>query len=100
MQFIGRNEDAEKLAINRFYIVSAHIHPSSSERGGVFEAREEKWEAMTYAGSLPGHASGHNYHGLVFTINSIYSEKPFDNKIRECDVIFIGRRMVKGAQRQ
>lgn len=69
--------------INRFYIVSAHIKPRFEEGGGVFPVREEKWEAMTYAGSLSGYASGHNYHGLVFTVNTIFGKKIISNKIRE-----------------
>jgi len=82
-QFIGHNEDALNAMINHFYIVSAHIKPCSEEGGGIFPIREEKWEAMTYAGSLPGYASGHNYHGLVFSVNTIFTKKLHINKIRE-----------------
>ncbi|KAL5243912.1 hypothetical protein ACI65C_011322 [Semiaphis heraclei] len=80
-QFIGHNEDALNTAINHFYIVSAHIKPRSEEGGGIFPTREEKWEAMTYAGSLPGYASGHNHHGLVFSVNTVFAKKISTNKI-------------------
>ncbi|XP_029342967.1 uncharacterized protein LOC100162707 isoform X1 [Acyrthosiphon pisum] len=80
-QFIGHNEDALNTTINHFYIVSAHIKPNGKEGGGIFPIREEKWEAMTYAGSLSGYASGHNYHGLVFSINTIFAKKLRRNKI-------------------
>ncbi|XP_022165367.1 uncharacterized protein LOC111030262 [Myzus persicae] len=36
---------------------------------------------MTYAGSLSGYASGHNYHGLVFSVNTIFAKKLSRNKI-------------------
>ncbi|KAF0747070.1 Uncharacterized protein FWK35_00031943, partial [Aphis craccivora] len=80
-QFIGHNEDALNATINHFYIVSAHIMPKGEEGGGIFPVREEKWEAMTYAGSLSGYASGYNFHGLVFTINTIFAKKLINNKI-------------------
>ncbi|XP_060836567.1 beta-alanyl-dopamine/carcinine hydrolase-like isoform X2 [Rhopalosiphum padi] len=80
-QFIGHNEDALSATINRFYIVSAHIKPKGEEGGGVFPVREEKWEAMTYAGSLSGYASGYNFDGLVFTINTIFAKKLNKKKI-------------------
>jgi len=83
LQFIGHNEDALNTTINHFYIVSAHIKPKGEEGGGIFPTREEKWEAMTYAGLLPGYASGHNHHGLVFSVNTIFAKKLSRNKIRE-----------------
>ncbi|KAE9530820.1 hypothetical protein AGLY_011282 [Aphis glycines] len=49
--------------------------------GGIFQAREEKFEALAYAGHLPGYASGHNYYGLVFSINTIFVSKPLRGKI-------------------
>lgn len=68
---------------NRFYIVNARVKPRFEEFGGMFEARDEQWQAMTYAGRLPGHASGHNFHGLVFTVNPIFVAKSINGKIRE-----------------
>jgi len=88
-QFIGHNEDALNTTINHFYIVSAHIKPTGEEGDGIFPIREEKWEAMTYAGSLSGYASGHNYHGLVFSINTIFAKKLSRNKIRELTLTLI-----------
>lgn len=82
-QLIGHNEDALNTTINHFYIVSAHIKPNIGEGDGIFPIREEKWEAMTYAGSLSGYASGHNYHGLVFSVNTIFAKNLRRNKIRE-----------------
>ncbi|KAL4121316.1 hypothetical protein QTP88_013855 [Uroleucon formosanum] len=80
-QLIGHNEDALNTTINHFYIVSAHIKPNIGEGDGIFPIREEKWEAMTYAGSLSGYASGHNYHGLVFSVNTIFAKNLRRNKI-------------------
>lgn len=83
LQFIGHNEDALKETLNRFYIINAHIKPGPEEGGGKFATREEKWEAMTYAASLSGYASGHNHHGFVFAINTIFAKKLLRKKIRE-----------------
>lgn len=82
-QYIGHNGDAPRATVNRFYVVSAHVVPTFEELGGVFGAREEKWEAMTHAGLLSGHACGHNFHGLVFTVNALFAKRTVTDKIRE-----------------
>lgn len=81
-QLLGHTEDALSETVNRYYIIAAHVVPSEVEMGGVFPARNEKFEALAYAGHLPGYASGHNYHGLVFSINTIFVSKPIRGKIR------------------
>lgn len=83
MQLLGHTEDALCETVNHFYVMAVHVMPGENEKGGTFPAREEKFEAVTYAGHLPGYASGHNYHGLVFSINTIFVSKPLRGKIRE-----------------
>ncbi|XP_050527413.1 uncharacterized protein LOC126897679 [Daktulosphaira vitifoliae] len=80
-QFLGHTEDAFSASEDNFYIIAAHIIPSKNESGGVFKAREEKFEALAYAGHLPGLASGHNYHGLVFSINTLSVSKNVRGRI-------------------
>lgn len=80
---IGHNEDAMRESLNRFYVINAHVKPGPNESGGRFAAREERWEALTYAATLPGYASGHNHHGLLFTINTIFGKNVTRNRIRE-----------------
>ncbi|XP_027849361.2 uncharacterized protein LOC114128947 [Aphis gossypii] len=80
-QLLGHTEDALSETTNNYYIVAAHVLPDETEMGGIFQAREEKFEALAYAGHLPGYASGHNYYGLVFSINTIFVSKPLRGKI-------------------
>uniref|UniRef100_A0A2S2NY22 Peptidase C45 hydrolase domain-containing protein n=1 Tax=Schizaphis graminum TaxID=13262 RepID=A0A2S2NY22_SCHGA len=80
-QLLGHTEDAMSETVNNYYIVAAHVMPGESELGGMFSAREEKFEALAYAGHLPGYASGHNHYGLVFSINTIFVSKPLKGKI-------------------
>jgi len=82
VQLLGHTEDALSETTNNYYIVAAHVLPDETEMGGMFQAREEKFEALAYAGHLPGYASGHNYYGLVFSINTIFVSKPLRGKIR------------------
>jgi len=79
---LGHTEDAMSETVNNYYIVAAHVVPDESEMGGIFPAREEKFEALAYAGHLPGYASGHNQYGLVYSINTIFVSKPLKGKIR------------------
>lgn len=81
---LGHTEDAMSETVNNYYIISAHVVPGEDESGGLFAARDEKFEALAYAGHLPGYASGHNYHGLVFSINTIFVSEPLRGKIRKC----------------
>ncbi|XP_025422737.1 uncharacterized protein LOC112692322 isoform X1 [Sipha flava] len=80
-QLLGHTEDAMSETVNNYYIISAHVVPGEDESGGLFAARDEKFEALAYAGHLPGYASGHNHHGLVFSINTIFVSKPLRGKI-------------------
>ncbi|XP_025208980.1 uncharacterized protein LOC112604245 [Melanaphis sacchari] len=80
-QLLGHTEDALSETVNNYYIMAAHVVPGESELGGRFPAREEKFKALTYAGHLPGYASGHNHYGLVFSINTIFVSKPLRGKI-------------------
>lgn len=80
---MGHTEDALSETVNNYYIIAAHVIPGEDESGGLFSAREEKFEALAYAGHLPGYASGHNYHGLVFSINTIFVSKPLRGRIRK-----------------
>ncbi|XP_050527410.1 uncharacterized protein LOC126897677 [Daktulosphaira vitifoliae] len=80
-QFLGHTEDALASTEDNYYIIAAHIIPNKYESGGVFKAREEKFEALAYAGHLPGYASGYNYHGVVFSINTIFVTKPLRGRI-------------------
>lgn len=88
---MGHTEDALSETVNNYYIVAAHVVPGEAETGGLFDAREEKFEALAYAGHLPGYASGHNHHGLVFSINTIFVSEPLRGKIREFDQYYIPR---------
>ncbi|XP_050420912.1 uncharacterized protein LOC126833544 isoform X2 [Adelges cooleyi] len=80
-QFLGHTEDALASAEDNYYIIAAHVLPSENESGGLFKAREEKFEALAYAGHLPGYASGHNHHGVVFSINTIFVNSPLRGRI-------------------
>ncbi|KAL5243911.1 hypothetical protein ACI65C_011321 [Semiaphis heraclei] len=80
-QLLGHTEDAMSETVNNYYIMAAHVVPDESEMGGIFPAREEKFEALAYAGHLPGYASGHNQYGLVYSINTIFVSKPLKGKI-------------------
>ncbi|KAK0087367.1 hypothetical protein PV325_001181 [Microctonus aethiopoides] len=62
-EILGHNEDALSETLNHWYIVSAHV----IEPG----FREEKFTSLSYAGFLPGYTMGFNYHGLVFSINTL-----------------------------
>jgi len=77
---IGNNIDVRKEKIQHYYIVNAHIKPARNERRGVFAAREEKWTSLTYGGMLSGYMGGYNYHGLMFTVNTIYTTNLFPEK--------------------
>ncbi|XP_001942958.2 uncharacterized protein LOC100168878 [Acyrthosiphon pisum] len=81
VQLLGHTEDAVSESLNNYYVVAAHVKPGKAERGGIFAAREEKFEAITYAGHLSGYASGHNHCGLVFAIDTLYLSKPLRGKI-------------------
>jgi len=83
VMLITHTEDALSETVNNYYIVAAHVIPGEAEINGVFAAREEKFEALAYAGHLPGYASGHNDHGLVFSINTIFVSEPLRGRIRE-----------------
>ncbi|KAH0949477.1 hypothetical protein HN011_005311 [Eciton burchellii] len=62
-EIIGHNEDALTETLNHWYLVSAHV----VEEG----YREEKFTSLSYAGFLPGYTMGYNYHGLVYSINTL-----------------------------
>ncbi|CAL7943972.1 unnamed protein product [Xylocopa violacea] len=62
-EILGHNEDALSEILNYWYLVSAHV----IEPG----CREEKFTSLSYAGFLPGYTMGYNYHGLVYTINTL-----------------------------
>ncbi|XP_050546832.1 uncharacterized protein LOC126908630 isoform X1 [Daktulosphaira vitifoliae] len=80
-QYLGHTEDALAETEDNYYIIAAHVMPGEDELNGVFQAREEKFEALAYAGHLPGYASGHNFHGVVFSINTIFVTKPLRGRI-------------------
>ncbi|XP_076649599.1 C45 family peptidase tan [Halictus rubicundus] len=62
-EILGHNEDALSETLNHWYLVSAHV----VEPG----CKEEKFTSLSYAGFLPGYTMGYNYHGLIFTINTL-----------------------------
>ncbi|XP_043287183.1 uncharacterized protein tan [Venturia canescens] len=62
-EILGHNEDALSETMNHWYLVSAHV----IEPG----LREEKFTSLSYAGFLPGYTMGYNFHGLVYTINTL-----------------------------
>jgi len=80
---IGSNVDVRKKTKNHYYIVNAHIIPTDHERSGIFSVQEEKWTSLTYAGMLSGYMGGYNYHGLVYTVNTIYTPDFLPDKIRK-----------------
>ncbi|VVC42587.1 Peptidase C45 [Cinara cedri] len=81
LKALGHTEDALTETVNNFILLCAHIIPSDREKGGIFEAREEKFKAITYIGHLSGYASGFNYHGVIFSINTLFVSNPLPNKI-------------------
>ncbi|XP_057335239.1 beta-alanyl-dopamine/carcinine hydrolase [Microplitis mediator] len=62
-EILGHNEDALSETLNYWYIVCADI----VEPG----YKKEKFSSLSYAGFLPGYTMGFNYHGLVFSINTL-----------------------------
>ncbi|XP_054012976.1 beta-alanyl-dopamine/carcinine hydrolase [Hylaeus anthracinus] len=62
-EILGHNEDALGETLNYWYLVSAHV----LEPG----CKEEKFTSLSYAGFLPGYTMGYNYHGLVYTVNTL-----------------------------
>ncbi|VVC42708.1 Peptidase C45 [Cinara cedri] len=80
-QFLGHTEDSVKETVNNYIILAAHVIPSEREKGGIFAAREEKFEALTYVAHLSGYASGHNMFGLIFSVNQIFVSKPLSGRI-------------------
>ena len=62
-EILGHNEDALSETLNHWYLVSAHV----LEPG----CKEEKFTSLSYAGFLPGYTMGYNYHGFVYTINTL-----------------------------
>jgi len=81
-KILGYNVDVLKETTKYYYIVNAHIVPDEKERGGYFEAREEIWTSLTYAGMLSGYMGGFNYHGLAYTVNTVYSDTFKQTKIK------------------
>lgn len=73
-EILGHNEDALSETLNHWYIVSAHV----IEPG----FREEKFTSLSYAGFLPGYTMGFNYHGLVFSINTLSAKTLRSGKTR------------------
>jgi len=80
-KLIGYSVDVHKDTINHYYIVHAHIIPTTDDPSGVFKAREEKWTSLTYAGMLSGYLGGFNYHGLVYIIQNSLPKENFTSKI-------------------
>ncbi|XP_020290014.1 uncharacterized protein LOC109857766 [Pseudomyrmex gracilis] len=62
-EILGHNEDAYSETLNHWYLVSAHVVEAGY--------REEKFTSLSYAGFLPGYTMGYNYHGLVYSINTL-----------------------------
>ncbi|XP_076170285.1 C45 family peptidase tan [Ptiloglossa arizonensis] len=62
-ELLGHNEDALSETLNHWYLVSAHVLEPGS--------KEEKFTSLSYAGFLPGYTMGYNYHGLVYTVNTL-----------------------------
>lgn len=87
LQYIGYNTDTLKKPKNRFYIINAQIKPTHEEGGGLFPIRKERWEAMTSAATLSGYTSGHNDHGFVFTINTVFAKNLLNDRIRELEIL-------------
>ena len=61
--------------LNHWYIVDAHVIENGQ--------REEKFTSLSYAGFLPGYTMGYNYHGLIFTINTLSAAKLRSGKTRK-----------------
>jgi len=80
-KLIGYSVDVHKDTINHYYIVHAHIIPTTNESSGIFKAREEKWTSLTYAGMLSGYMGGFNYYGLVYIIQKSLPKELNTNKI-------------------
>ncbi|XP_050420073.1 uncharacterized protein LOC126833015 isoform X2 [Adelges cooleyi] len=80
-QCLVHTEDALTETVGHFYLLSAHVIPAEDEKGGLFEAREEIYEAITYASQLPGYASAHTFCGVVFSVNTIFNSKNLVNRI-------------------
>eukprot|EP00095_Tigriopus_kingsejongensis_P003056 maker-scaffold101_size371023-snap-gene-0.20 protein:Tk03056 transcript:maker-scaffold101_size371023-snap-gene-0.20-mRNA-1 annotation:"leucine-rich repeat-containing protein 48-like isoform x3" len=70
---LGHSQDFSPDAINQGYIVNAHI--LEAEPRGKYGLAEEKFSAFCLPGMLPGLFMGYNYHGMVFTVNTISTGK-------------------------
>ncbi|XP_050420070.1 uncharacterized protein LOC126833014 [Adelges cooleyi] len=90
-QCLAHTEDALIETVDHFYVISAHVIPAEDEKGGLFEAREEIYEAVVYAGQLPGYASAHTYCEVVYSINTIFNSKNLVNRIPR---VFITRALL------
>ncbi|XP_033245965.1 uncharacterized protein LOC117187423 [Drosophila miranda] len=71
-RLLGHTEDALTESLNHYYFVDAHI--ISDKPQGKYNVKEEHFMSLCYAGHLPGYTMNQNYHGLVFSINTISAE--------------------------
>lgn len=71
--FLAHTEDTFADTLNNFYIVYAHIIPSTEDREQG--AKNERFASLCYAGHLPGYTMGFTDKGLVFSINTLSPKK-------------------------
>ncbi|EDW26055.1 GL22418, partial [Drosophila persimilis] len=80
-RLLGHTEDALTETLNHYYFVDAHI--ISDKPQGKYNVKEEHFMSLCYAGHLPGYTMNQNYHGLVFSINTISAELLRSGKTRD-----------------
>ena len=78
---LGHSQDYTQEAVNRSYIVTAHILETAPR--GRYAAAEEKFTAFCLPGMLPGLFMGYNHHGMVYTVNTITTGKFGQERTRE-----------------
>ncbi|XP_062537270.1 beta-alanyl-dopamine/carcinine hydrolase isoform X3 [Armigeres subalbatus] len=77
-EILAHTEDALSEVLNHYYFVSAHIVSDSPQ--GKYNVTEERFTSLCYAGHLPGYTMNYNYHGLVFSINTLSASKLYSGK--------------------
>ncbi|KAL3854885.1 hypothetical protein ACJMK2_014121 [Sinanodonta woodiana] len=73
VKILAHNEDCDPAIKPYGYLVNANVIEPGGKSGTV-QCDEEHFFAFSYPGTLPGNAFGFNKHGLVFSMNGLYSK--------------------------
>lgn len=85
---LAHNEDTSVGAFDKCYIVVASIF--EFQKIGACSTTYEHFMAFCYPGIIPGSSFSCNFHGLVLTVNELYSKNMETNNMRQylkCNVI-------------